>query len=145
MVEESRMDIYAYLEGILTSVTENVYLMDEPQELTQSDTEDGFIVISLGDVVDASEFNGSAFGMVRAYVRCYVPPITRGRLDVDKYKVFEDDINAAIKLASEDNTGTYWIQPDSFISADMGENSNANNAYYVFVKSFVVMVDDEGQ
>ena len=144
MLNDSRISIYRYVEDILTSVTENVYLMNEPQELTQSDTEDGFIVIRVGDLMDASEFDGDAYGYARVFVECYVPPITRGRLDVEKYTQFEEDINAAIKLATEsDNDGTYWIQPDSFISADMGEDSNANNAYYMFVKSFVVMIDEE--
>ena len=143
MIDDSRMAIYEYVENILTSVTENVYLMNEPQELTEDDTQNGFIVIRLGDFIDGSEFNLQAYAMVRAYVECYVPPITRGRLDVEKYKQFEDDINAALNLASEsDNEGKYWIQQDSFISADMGEDSNADNAYYMFVKSFVVMVDN---
>ena len=140
------MGIYEYVENILLSVTENVYLMDEPQELTDDDTENGFIVIRVGDFFDASEFRGSTYAAARVFVECYVPPITRGRLDVAKYTQFEDDINAAISLATEsDNEGTYWIDEDSFISADLGEDSNANNAYYVFVKSFIVMVDSQNQ
>ena len=51
MLNDSRISIYRYVENILTSVTENVYLMNEPQELTQSDTEDGFIVIRVGDEI----------------------------------------------------------------------------------------------
>lgn len=144
MVDDSRIGVYDYLEEIFTSVTENVYLMDEPQELTQSDTEDGFVVISLGDMVDASEFQGSTYGMIRAYVRCYVPPMTRGRLNKELYKKFEDDINAVVKLASEsDNQYKYWIETESFISADLGDDSNKDNAFFVFVKSFIVVVDDE--
>jgi len=146
MANDSRMGIYEYVENILLSVTENVYLMDEPQELTDDDTENGFIVIRVGDFFDASEFRGSTYAAARVFVECYVPPITRGRLDVAKYTQFEEDINAAISLATEsDNEGTYWIDEDSFISADLGEDSNANNAYYVFVKSFVVMVDPQNQ
>lgn len=142
MVNESRIDIYEYIESVLTSVTENVYLMNEPQELTDSDTKDGFIVITIGDFVDASEFPNAAYGMTRVFVQCYVPPISRGRLDKDKYKAFENAINSAIKTASEDNSGRYWIQPDSLISADFGEDENANNAYYMFVKSFIVETDE---
>ena len=146
MVDESRIGIYEYVESILTSVTENVYLMDEPQELTQSDTKDGFIVISVGEFIDASEFKGNAYAAVRVFVRCFVPPISRGRLNKALYKEFEDDINTAINLASSsDNTGKYWIDEESVISQDFFDESNANNAYYMFVKSFVVLVDDEGQ
>lgn len=144
MVEESRIAIYEYVAGILEEVSENVYWMDEPQELTQSDTEDGFIVITLGDLFDNGEFEGESFATVRAFVRCYIPPITRGRLNVELYDQYERGINDAIKLAStSDNHGTYWIQPDSFISADIGEDENANNAYYLFVKSFIVVIDEE--
>lgn len=144
MVEESRIAVYEYLSGILESVSENVYLMDEPKELTDSDTMDGFIVISLDDAVDASEFHGNTYGYVRAYVRCYVPPMSRGRLDIEKYKTFEDSTNAAINAASSDSRdGTYWIYPDSIISADLGEHSNAGNTYLTFVKSFIVVIDKE--
>lgn len=146
MIDESRISIYEYVESILTSVTENVYLMDEPQELTQSDTEEGFIVISVGDFIDASEFKGNAYAAARVFVRCFVPTITRGRLNKTLYKQFEDDVNAAIALASSSNDSSkYWIDEESVISADFGEDSNANNAYYMFVKSFVVLVEDDGQ
>jgi len=146
MVNESRMGIYEYVENILTSITENVYLMEEPQELTEDDATNGFIVVTVGDLLDASEFKYSAFGYARVYIRCYVPPISRGRLDVAKYKQFEDDINAAIDLATEsDNNGTYWIDEDSIISSDGKDEGNANNTYYMFIKSFVVVVDAEQQ
>lgn len=146
MVNESRMGIYEYIENILTSITENVYLMEEPQELTEDDTTNGFIVVTVGDLLDASEFKYSAFGYARVYIRCYVPPISRGRLDVAKYKQFEDDINAAIDLATEsDNNGTYWIDEDSIISSDGKDEGNADNTYYMFIKSFIVVIDAEQQ
>lgn len=146
MVNESRMGIYEYIENILTSITENVYLMEEPQELTEDDTTNGFIVVTVGDLLDASEFKYSAFGYARVYIRCYVPPISRGRLDVVKYEQFEDDINAAIDRATElDNNGTYWIDEDSIISSDGKDEGNANNTYYMFIKSFIVVVDAEQQ
>lgn len=146
MVNESRMGIYEYVENILTSITENVYLMEEPQELTEDDTTNGFIVVTVGDLIDASEFRDSAFGYARVFIRCYVPPISRGRLNVAKYKQFEDDINAAIDLATEsDNNGTYWIDEDSIISSDGKDEGNANNTYYMFIKSFIVVVDAEQQ
>ena len=146
MVNESRMGIYEYIENILTSITENVYLMEEPQELTEDDTTNGFIVVTVGDLLDASEFKYSAFGYARVYIRCYVPPISRGRLDTVKYKQFEDAINAAIDHAAEaDNNGTYWIDEDSLVSTDGKEDGNANNTYYMFIKSFIVVVDAEQQ
>lgn len=146
MVNESRMGIYEYVENILTSITENVYLMEEPQELTEDDTTNGFIVVTVGDLIDASEFRDSAFGYARVFIRCYVPPISRGRLNVAKYKQFEDDVNAAINLAADaDNEGAYWIDEDSVVSTDGKDDGNANNSYYMFIKSFIVVVDAEQQ
>ena len=146
MVNESRMGIYEYVENILTSITENVYLMEEPQELTEDDTTNGFIVVTVGDLLDASEFRDSAFGYARVFIRCYVPPISRGRLNVAKYKQFEDAINAAINLAADaDNEGAYWIDEDSVVSTDGKDEGNANNTYYMFIKSFIVVVDAEQQ
>lgn len=144
MLNVSRIDIYNYLYGLFFgTVTENVYSMNEPQELTDDDVGNGFIVINVGDIYDNSEFNRDAYGEVRCYVTAYVPPISRGRLDVDKYKEFEDGINTVIELASEtsDEQSDYYIQEGSVLSSDMDETSNANNAYYTFIKSFIVVID----
>lgn len=146
MLNVSRIDIYNYLYGLFYgTVTENVYSMNEPQELTDDDTENGFIVINVGDIYDDSEFSRDAYGEVRCYVTAYVPPISRGRLDVDKYKEFEDGINTVIELASEtsDEQSDYYIQEGSMLSSDMDETSNANNAYYTFIKSFIVVIDKQ--
>jgi len=142
MLNESRIDIYDYLYNIFVDVvTKNVYAMREPQELTKSDTTDGFLVIHVGEMNDESEFQGQAFGWARCYVEAYVPPTTRGRLDYTKYKAFEDGINAIIDAAAYDNHGTYRILEGSVISLDADETTNANNAYYVFIKSFIVTIN----
>ena len=144
MFHESRIDIYDYLYNLFYGVvTRNVYSMQEPQELTASDTADGFIVISVGNIVDESEFDLNTYGRVRCFVEAFIPPISRGRLDYDKYKAFEDSINEVIKLASEDNTGTYHIESDSILSADGEEVSNANNVYSTFIKSFIVQIEEQ--
>lgn len=144
MTNESRTGIYEYVENILTSITENVYLMSEPQELTEDDAENGFIVVRVGDLIDASEFRDSAYGYARVFVECYVPPISRGRVNVEKYHSFEDDITDALKHAMDnDNHGTYWIDEESYLSLDSEPVANANNIFYTFVKSFIVFIDEE--
>ena len=64
------------------------------------------------------------------------------RLDKVKYKTMEDSINAVIneEIANGDDEH-YSIEPDGIISSDIGEESNANNAYYMFIKSFIVNID----
>lgn len=146
MVNESRIDIYDYLYSLFYNVvTKNVYSMNEPQELSQSDTNDGFIVIRVGNINDESEFDLQTYGWVRCYVEAYVPPTSRGRLDVAKYRQFENAINDVITQAMESNDETYWVQGDSVISMDSNEMDNPNNAYYMFVKSFVVNIEEKDE
>lgn len=144
MFNESRIDIYDYLYNLFYDVvTKNVYSMREPQELTNSDTNDGFIVINVGNINDESEFAHETYGWVRCFVEAFIPPITRGRLDYDKYKEYEDAINEVIHIASQDNRGMYQIQEDSVISADGDEIANANNSYFTFIKSFIVNINKQ--
>lgn len=144
MIDESRIDIYDYLYNLFYGeVTENVYSMREPQELTKSDTTDGFIVINVGDLNDESEFTCQTYGWARVYVRAFIPPLSRGRLDYTKYKLFEDAINDVIDEASNDNIGKYHIQEGSILSMDGDESSNANNTYFTFIKSFIVTIEEE--
>lgn len=143
MMNESRIDIYNYLYGLFYgTVTENVYTMGEPQELTESDTKDGFIVIRIGDAYDESEFPLETYGWVRVFVEAYIPTKSRGRVDKDKYKTFEDDINDVVNTEISSGTNAHYsIQSDGVISMDEYINSNANNAYYTFIKSFIVNID----
>ena len=142
MFNESRIGIYDYLYNLFYNVvTKNVYSMREPQELTQSDTTDGFIVIRVGDLNDESEFSRQTYAWARCYVQAYVPPITRGRLDFDKFNAFEDAINQVVVNASKANDEHYHVQEGSVLSMDGEETNNANNTYFTFVKSFIVNID----
>lgn len=146
MVNKSRSDIYNYLYNMFFgTVTDNVYSMNEPQELEDTDRTDGFIVLRVGDIHDESEFDGHTYGWVRCYVEAFVPPITRGRVDIEKYREFEEAIDAAIQLAIESTAqeDEYYIQEDSVLSSDADETSNANNSFFVFIKSFIVTIDKQ--
>lgn len=145
MIDEARLGIYDYVENLLvTNVTENVYLMDEPTELTDDDETNGFIVVNVGDFNDASEFKGEAFAYARVFLTAYVPAMSRGRVDRVKYKAFEDGINGIVSLASQaDNIGMYWIDEDSILSADGVRESNQNVTFFTFLKSFIVIVGVE--
>lgn len=144
MLKDSRIDIYDYLYGLFHHiVSDNVYRMADPQELTESDTTNGFIVIRLGDINDESEFSKQAYGWARAYIEAFVPPKSRGRLDEEKYKAFEDAVNTVIdnEIANPSNS-TYGIEADSVVSMD-GEGGIFNNNYHLFMKSFVVLIDKQ--
>lgn len=146
MLNKSRSDIYDYLYGLFYgTVTENVYSMSEPQELEDTDRTDGFIVLHVGNMYDNSEFSGQTYGEVRCYVEAYIPPVTRGRLDVDKYREYEDAITQTIEnaIASPNQNEDYCIQEDSLISSETEEVTNANNIFFVFIKSFIVAINKE--
>lgn len=142
MLNESRSDIYDYLYNLFYGVvTENVYEMRVPQELTQSDTEDGFLVIHVGNLIDESEFTGQAYGEVRCFVVAYIPQISRGRVDHDIYALMENSINTVVKEASMQRSGTYHVEEDTMLSTDGDETSNAGNSYFTFIKSFIVNIE----
>lgn len=146
MLNESRIDIYDYLYNLLFGVvSENVYDMRVPQELTDSDTKDGFIVIHVGDLVDESEFSGEAFGRVRCFIEAFIPQISRGRVDHDIYAIMENGINNVINEQSKVNEGMYYIDKGSILTTDDDEVSNAGNAYFTFIKSFVVVIDKQSE
>ena len=142
MVNESRIDIYDYLYNLLFGVvSENVYDMRVPTELTESDTTDGFLVIHVGSIVDESEFDGQAYGRVRCFIEAFIPSVSRGRMNHDIYAMFENSINQIIKEQSETGDSEYYIEKDSLISADDIEGSDDNNSYFSFIKSFIVVID----
>ena len=141
MFSESRTAIYNYLYDLFHGVvTDNVH-EKEPRELTKSEVEDGFIVITVGNFRDSGEFSCETYGEVRCYVEAYIPPRSRGRLNLEKYEAFENSINQVIKAASNDSSGEYQVQSDDVISADGEVVSNADNIFHTFIKSFIVYTD----
>jgi len=144
MVNQSRIDIYDYLYNLVFGVvSENVYDMNVPQELTESDTSDGFIVLHVGNMIDESEFDRQACGRVRCYIEAFVPSISRGRVNRDIYAIMENSINTLIDEQSEVRDGAYYIEKDSVLSMEDYETSTSDNAYYTFVKSFIVVMDNQ--
>lgn len=117
--------------------------MGEPTENTESDTVDGFITLRVGVMNDDSEFDGDAYGWARCYVTAYVPKKSKGRLDSEKYKYFEDNINLVVRLAAETGSGDYYILRDSELSTDDEEISQKGNQYHIYRKSFVVVTNNQ--
>ena len=126
-------------------VTPNIYSMRVPTENTDSDTKNGFIVIQVGGINDESVFGLDTFGWVRCYVTAYVPQKSRGRLDSEKYAAFEDGINSVIRtlVQSPQNDSPYFVQSDGILSMDDDEDTNKGNQYNVFVKSFIVVTNNQ--
>ena len=142
MVNESRIELYEYVYDLLYNVvTKNVYKMNEPKELNDKDTSEGFLVIRIGDIYDESEFDQEAFAQVRVFVEAYVPPVSRGRLDKERYTYFENSISSVVKNEIQHGTNEHYsIQSDGVLSMEGNVDTNANNAYFIYVKSFIVTI-----
>ncbi len=145
MIDNSRIKIYDFLYSMFYDVaTKNVYKMECPQELTESDAMDGFIVLRVGSINDESEFSGNAYIWSRVYVEAYIPPKSRGRLNKNKFNAFENAINAIIRNWN-DKVGDdgYSIEEDSLISTDDYYANNKDNPFHVLINSFVVYKNDD--
>ena len=128
MFNESRIDIYDYLYNLVYGVvTNNVYRMGEPTETTKSDVQDGFVVLSVGVLNDDSEFDCDAYG----WARC---------------RNFERAINRVVNSAMyEDENSVYYINDETALSYDLDETTQKGNQYHVYVKSFIVMTDNQNR
>ena len=142
ITDNSRISLYNYLSELFKTVTPNVYSMEVPTDNTDDDATNGFVVTKVGDMNDASEFDSECYGWVRCYVTAYVPKASHGRLNKTLYGAFENGINGIIKANTGRVTdGGYYIMEDSVLSMDDSEHSQKGNQYHVFVKSFVVIID----
>ena len=144
MVNESRADLYDYIKGIVQGVTDNIHKMGVPEQLTKDEVENGFIVIRAGGVSDQSEFRCEAYALVRAYIIAYVPTKSRGRLDAEKYEAFEKGINDAVNAEMNlfKQGVTYSILSDGMLSEDDKDDSNQDNIFYMYIKSFIVQINN---
>lgn len=144
MIDKSRIALYDYLYSLLHGVvTNNVHSMGEPSETTQDEADNGFVVTKVGDIEDESEFEGNAYAWARCYIYAYVPKMSRGRLHKKKYKEYEDAILDVIKNAETHQDSDYYIMPETTISMDDNANTQKGNQYNLFVKSFIVVINEK--
>lgn len=142
MINDSRIDIYEYLTSLMKQVMDNVYPMGEPTTTTESDVDNGFIVVLVGRLNDDSEFTCETYIWTRCYITAYVPKKNRGILNKSLYREYEESINAIINAEQEKEDGSrYFIVPDTVISMDDDEKTQKNNQYHIFTKSFIVGTD----
>lgn len=144
MITDLRTDIYDFVYSMFYNVvTQNVYSMNPPQELTEDDFKNGFLVISVGDLYDESEFSGKAYAWARVFVEAYIPPKSRGRLNKNKYIAFDKSLTSVITNYDEQHESVgFSIDLESVLSTD-GYYSTNEDLYQVLVKSFIVYVNDD--
>ena len=145
MLDISRLDIYDYLKTLFYDVvTKNYHEIEEPTENTESEIENGFLVVNVGNFADMSEFDGEAYAEARCFVYAFIPKLQRGRLNRALYKQYEDAINEVItNVIENDNNGKYGILSDSLLSIDDTDDTQQSNQFHVFCKSFIVTINND--
>ena len=142
MYSNSRTDLYDYLYDVFWGTTKNIYIMEEPTELTAQDSEEGFIVIRVGDIYDEGEFSKHAYGRVRCYVSAYIPCTSRGRVNRKLYRQYESGISSAITTeATRGNDSFYSIEESDVLTIADDVTTSEDNYFFIFVKSFIVNID----
>lgn len=140
MIDARRMPIYRYVHSLFEGkVTDYVYPMGIPTNLTDEAVSGGFMVINIGDIQDRSEMMLSCYAQTRVMISMYVTPKSRGRLDATLYEDYEKKISDILIEESRKRGGNYIIDMDSLLSTDAVYN-NAGNVFFEYMVSFVIKI-----
>lgn len=140
MIDARRMPIYRYVQSLFEGkVTDYVYPMGIPTNLTDEIANGGFMVINVGDIQDRSEMMLSCYAQTRVMISMYITPKSRGRLDPSLYEDYEKKISETLIEESHKRGGKYIVDMDSLLSTDADYN-NAGNVFFEYMISFVVKI-----
>ena len=138
----SRIDIYDYIKGLFAgqanTIFKNVYYGEIPQTITDSDKNNGFIVIRLGALNDNSDFYLSTYCTIRGYIECYIP-LYQGKMNTTKYKLVQNALDLIIKGEGEKVNAQYNINTDSVLTTE-GYFNNNNNTSFAYIASFQITI-----
>lgn len=141
MIDARRAPIYKYITALFEGkVTDYVYLMSVPTNLTDEVAAGGFMVINVGDIQDRSEMMLSNYAQTRVIVQMYVSPKNRGRIDYEQYEEYEKMISDILIEESKKRGDKYIIDMDSLLSTDAVYNNDGNNVFFQYIISFIVKI-----
>lgn len=140
----SRIDIYEYIKGLFVGETntifQNIYYGNKPQVLTDNDSKNGYIVVSLGGMTDNSEIALTTYVTLRCYIECYIP-LYNGSVNTTKYKKVQEALDAIIQRECSKVNAQYNINTDSLLSTD-GYFNNNNNSSFAYIASFQITITE---
>ena len=140
----SRKNIYTYLANLFKTVTTNLYRISIPVTLGDDAVSNGFIVISLGNLTDNSEFDFKTYSHIRATIQYFVPSINtttaNGVMNTSAFDNVQTQIDAIITSESEKTNQKYTISRDGVLSMDDFYTNNTNS-FYVYITSFLITID----
>ena len=140
----SRENLYSYISTMFSGVTSNIYTK-MPQTLTSSMATNGFILLSLENMIDFSEMSLNTYVQVRVNVEYYTPSMntaTANRImDNTKFDGAQTAIDAIIDAESKKVNQTYTISKDGLLSAD-DFYTNGANTFFIYITSFIVTITD---
>ncbi len=140
----SRENLYSYISTMFSGVTSNIYTK-MPQTLTSSMATNGFILLSLENMIDFSEMSLNTYVQVRVNVEYYTPSMntaTANRImDNTKFDGAQTAIDAIIDAESKKVNQTYTISKDGLLSAD-DFYTNGTSTFFIYITSFIVTITD---
>lgn len=140
-IDARRTPIYKYVYSLFNGkVTDYIYPMGIPTNLTEEAQAGGFMVINVGDIQDRSEMTLSNYAQTRVTVQMYVTPKGRGRIDTELYEEYETKIFDILAAESEKRGEKYIIDLDSILSTDDVYNKDGNNVFFLYIASFVLKI-----
>lgn len=129
---------------MFSGVTSNIYTK-MPQTLTSSMATNGFILLSLENMIDFSEMSLNTYVQVRVNVEYYTPSMntaTANRImDNTKFDGAQTAIDAIIDAESKKVNQTYTISKDGLLSAD-DFYTNGTSTFFIYITSFIVTITD---
>lgn len=140
-IDARRTPIYKYIHSLFNGkVTDYIYPMGIPTNLTEEAQAGGFMVINVGDIQDRSEMTLSNYAQTRVTVQMYVTPKGRGRIDTELYEEYETKIFDILAVEAEKRGEKYIIDLDSILSTDDVYNKDGNNVFFLYIASFVIKI-----
>lgn len=137
-----RVGIYTQIVALFANTDiKYFYPIEKPISLTANAKKQGFMVIRAGNIDDNSEFSENAYAEMRIQLEMYIPTKSNGIVDGSLFSKYQSLIDTTIKEAVNNEDSGLNIIPDDMLNADDFDNSNADNPFSIYIKSFLILIN----
>lgn len=141
----SRKDIYSYVASLFTSITKNIYRIKIPETFNSDILANGFILLTLDDMKDHSEFSLETYAGTRMTVEYYIPSSkvgdVSGIMNTTKFDNAQQTVDNIVLAECAKSNQTYSISKDDILSSD-DYYSNGSNSFFTYITSFIITITD---
>ena len=138
-----KKNIYSYVASLFTSITKNIYRIKIPETFNSDMLTNGFILLTLDDIKDHSEFSLETYAGTRMTVEYYIPSAkvgdVSGIMNTTKFDNAQQSIDNIISAECAKSNQTYNISKDGILSSD-DYYSNGANSFFIYITSFIIQL-----